>query len=351
VLLWVGLGGVAVTQLVARARDYVPNDLAMYLRAGEWWGEGRNPYTEAFRQAGGDTLPYVYPPGTLAVFEPLAGLAPEVASVLWFVAGVVLSVWSLLYFRRRYAPGTPQVLAVGLVAAYFPAYFALTHGNVAVLLLPAAVVVHRILQGDGAWRDVVAGTMVGAICGFKPYWLLAFAPLLLAARAWRGLAGLVAGLAGVGVATLTQRGLVGDWLAATGGVDRLAASALPANWWLVITGVLIVGWLAVGGWWVRRRRPRADQLFVFATTSVVVWPRVGAYSYLILVPALLHLAERRGWRVAGPLLAVASSPALWVVERSVGGGGGRLVLYGWAVVCAGLVWWELRGLRNAPQFP
>jgi hypothetical protein len=333
---------VAVTQLVARARGYIPNDLAMYLRAGEWWGAGRNPYTESFRQAGGDTLPYVYPPGTLPVFEPLSGLAPEVASVLWFVVGVGLSVWSLLYFRRRYAPGTPKVLAVGLVAAYFPAYFALTHGNVAVLLLPCAVLVHLGLGEDRGWRSVPAGLVVGALCGFKPYWLLAFGPLLVAARAWRGLAGLVAGVGGIAVATLGERALVDDWLAATGGVDRLAAGALPGSVWLALTAALVVVWLAVGAGWTLRRSPTPDRLFLYATTSVVVWPRVGAYSYLLLVPALLFIAERRGWRTAGPLLAVASSPALWLVERSVGGGVGRLVLYGWAVGCSALVLWELR---------
>ncbi len=350
ITLWAALGYVLLSQLLQRLDGYVPNDLGMYHRAARWWADGRHPYSEAFRQAGGDTLPFVYPPGTLPLFRPLAGLSLETASVVWFVGGVGLALGSLVYFARRYTPETPTVLAAGLVFAYFPLYFALTHGNVAILLCAATLLAHLSVTSERGPRDLAAGAVLGVCIALKPYWLLPFGFLLVAARSWRALAGLAAGLGAVALATCWHGDLVGEWLAMTGSVDRLSTSLLPTPWWLAATGLLVVAWLALGAWWVRRRSPAPDELFVFATTSVVVWPRVGAYSYLVVLPALLWLAGRRDWRLAGLLLLPASSPAIWLVARYGGGLSARLWLYGWAVVCAGIVVWELRN-RSTSRRP
>jgi hypothetical protein len=350
---WMALGYVGMAQLVLRLNGYVPRDLSMYARAARWWADGRSPYTQAFRVAGQDTLPFVYQPGTLPLFGSLS-LVPEWAMSLlagaWFVVGAGALVGATLYFRRVFTPQTPRLVAAGVVVAFFPAYFALTYGNMAVVLPLAAVGLHRLATGADRGERRLLGIGLGVLAAVKPYWLVSFGAVLVATRRWRALGWLGVGGVGPAIVTLWHWPIAMSWLQQLQSVDRLYWMVFTGPMTMVADGLLVAGWAALFGWWVRRDAPEATVVFVVGLSSVVVWPRVAPYSYLLALPALFYLAGRRGWRLTGTALLLASSPVVWGLVQLGIPALPRLFLYAWTAGLFGLVAADVHGRMRRTRY-
>jgi len=77
-LIIVGWAGGAIAEIFREFLGTTQWDLAVYYHACRAWMQGMDPYdVRALQQLSGDPtqLPFLYPPGVLAVFVPLAVLS------------------------------------------------------------------------------------------------------------------------------------------------------------------------------------------------------------------------------------------------------------------------------------
>jgi hypothetical protein len=182
-------------------------DFACFYRAGRMVlaGEGARIYDLAaekvsderwrseFVQRGQDfhSLPFVFPPFSLALFAPLACLSYVKAELLWYVINVGLLFWiAFLLCGAQGIRGRPLPALLQLTPVFIPVDIALLQGQPAILLLLLFTLCY------GWWRDgneAACGAAL-ALATIKPQFVV---PLLLAvvwARRWRILAGFAATL-------------------------------------------------------------------------------------------------------------------------------------------------------------
>ncbi len=344
--LWAVAAYVVGEQLWWRLQGEVPRALATYRRAAAWWADGKSPYSTVFMDAGGHSVPFVYPPGTLPGFWPMAWI-PEVAlSVVWLIAGIAALVWTALYFRDQFAPQMPRVFAVAAVAIFFPAYLTLMSGSLSIVFGPLAVIAHRLGDDPSTSTRLAGGFMIGVSLTLNPFWALALSSVMLAEKQWSavGAAGVGIGAVLVGsviVSTNLDSAVFWPWLRFVASGEGLYGPAWPASGNYVVGGSLMLVWLVAVGWWVSRHSPSVDILFLVGLTSVVVWPSVASWHYLILLPVLFYVAGRRGWRWGAIALTAASTPVIWVCQQASIAPYSQWILYGWAVILSGVVWWDI----------
>lgn len=318
-------------QLWLRVQGYVPWDLWVYLYAARAAAEGASPYTAEFVAAVPRNFPYVYAPGTLDFVRPLDLLTPRQAAISYFLVQCGLLLGACRYMQKRYLAGQPYILVVGLALAFFPFYRDFVSGNIAILLLSATLgTVHAAeKRGDDrrGWH-LIFPLVMGVLGGFKPFWLIPAGFAALAHRSWRVAAAMGAGLGVVAAATIARWELVEGWLAtlSTSSQSDPTGDLLRLHWGLAVG--LMLCWLAVAAYLIVRDRRTPSE---FGMTSLVVWPRLQPYSYVIAFPVLLWLIDRLGWKRAGWLIVPVSTPLTYAYSPE-GSQPERWIFFGWAAL-------------------
>jgi hypothetical protein len=196
-------------------------DFVEYWAAGRLNARGENPYDlEAIRQlqhqVGHHAEPILMwnPPWTLAVVMPFGLLECRVAHLLWLLLHLVVLVFCAAVLYCLYGgPTTRAWLALAVVFAFLPTYFALTAGQISPLLVLGAV---GFLHFVDRRQDLLAGACA-ALLGIKPHlaYLFWIALLLWSVRQrrWKVLiGGTLTGLAASAVALACNPAVLGQYL-------------------------------------------------------------------------------------------------------------------------------------------
>jgi hypothetical protein len=147
----------AVALRVALAGPLAGTVVPIYLKAGERWRAGENPYAPSW-----PLDIYRNPPGVAAFFAPWSLLPPKTAGLLWRGLGLGLYAAGLLaILRHRREPlGRCAVLAALLVIPSF------NNGQVNVLLVGCLLLAAANIQREAWWR---AAAWVAFASFFKLY--------------------------------------------------------------------------------------------------------------------------------------------------------------------------------------
>lgn len=301
-------------------------DFETYYVAAKAFASGANPYdVEERAEAAGrfSKYPFVYPPLVLYALLPFAKLSYETAFVAWWLLklaalGLLLRVWHRHFTPIPAAPAMLILLALAYNGALFQDLLA---GNLAIFeQLGVWLALAALLQGQAVAFGVVLG--LAAQIKLVPA-LLLFTALVLPPRPrWRAFATGVATFTGLLALNLVHRERLPDFVAAVQALGR-GGPLDPSSYSLVeylrphfmprpnldatFYAALATLFAAVGAWALLRLRawPAPDpRLAVLLATSVyaLVLPRLKGYSYIVLIPAALHVL--RAARVKVPLVAV-----------------------------------------------
>ena len=262
-------------------------------------------------QAAGILYLPLYPPQVSILFAPFARLPYGWALGVWWGVSVLIygfcgySIWRVCPNLR------PHGWTVALLATAFPAFFHLiAWGQTSAIALACFTLMFFALRGK---REFLAGIALGCLI-FKPQLGLAAAVVFLASGAWKTLGGaavsagaeLSAGALYYGVQPLRE------WLR----MIENARSLLPAleprlyqthclrSFWsmmipseafsfgLYLASAAVILTMVIAVW--RRNESLSQSLrfpaLLFAT--VLIAPHLTVYDMVVLVPALLLLADR-----------------------------------------------------------
>lgn len=301
--------------LIASAGSFAV-DLEIPLRAAQRFAAGGAPYLpSAFTVTAGPSLPYLYPPFVLPYLVPLLELPRILLWTTWF--GVCLAA-ALLAIRRLGIP----TLAWAFVLIWPPVFEGVWHGNVAVLMFAAFVVLFYAAPPVGPYHPDARGSVASvgsgvrdgltaaAIAALKPSELH---PWLFVVRR-RPVAAVAGGLvvAAIAVATLpfTGFGLWSDW------VNQLIRASDP-HWILfgASTGRFLPRWLALAvtalGLLVAPFVPRRTAGLWLGLLMVVGAASLRGYDLMFLLPAMLSV-RREIALIAALLVATYAIPAIWL---------------------------------------
>lgn len=322
-------------------------DSLTFTVVAELLADGKTPYVESIRREhiartrlGGDEppfdLPFQYPPNALPLFAWRAWMSPRAAHVGLAFAGTLLFVLPFVALvRERVGPGPAVLLTIGVSTSSFVDFNAQL-GQTG--LVAAALVTAMALWWTRA--PVATGVLLGLLA-FKPQYA---APLLLVALVRREHRIVVTSIATFAAVLLLSAAWFGfdEW-------RHFAAAArepnhtLPwmVNWmgiaWRIAPGaqasiqgaaipVFALGMVAAAAA-LRATRDRASlegQLAFVLAWAAFLSPNTHPYDFLVLSPALVHLARApRGARV-GPLFFALSWLALppsmrWILSLALVG--------------------------------
>ena len=252
----------------------------------------------------------LYPPQVSIFFAPLVHLSYGWALAAWWMfSGLVYGiccygVW-LMCSQLRAHSGT-----VALLAAAFPAFFHLiAWGQTSAIALAVFAVAFFLLRER---REFLAGLTFGCLI-FKPQLGLAVAVVFVAVGAWKIVSGallsagaqLSAGVLYYGVEPLRV------WLRMLSNVRSIVPLLEPRpyqthclrTFWsmmvpwqnvssalYMLSAVIVLG-VTIAAW--RRTAPLALRYSALLLATVLVAPHLTVYDLVILVPALLLLADLR----------------------------------------------------------
>jgi len=131
------------------------------------------------------SLPFVFPPYTLALFAPLSCLPYRAAELVWYVANVGMLL-ALPFLLPRRVGSSDKAIAAGLLAPvlFIPAVLALMQGQTSILLLLLFAMAFATLA-EG--QEIAAGFIL-AFAMLKPQLMLTVLLALVIWRRWRTLA-------------------------------------------------------------------------------------------------------------------------------------------------------------------
>ncbi|NJS38724.1 MAG: DUF2029 domain-containing protein [Rhodobacteraceae bacterium] len=148
-------------RLAAAGEPLAVHDLG---RLGSTFGAGAEDY-----------LPWLYPPGFLALVTPLGTLSFAMAYLIWTGLTVILTLWAF----RPYVGG---IGALWIIAALAPAtYPAILLGQNSLLWMAGLLAALAALR-DGRW--LLSGVLIGCLT-LKPHLGIMIPVALLAIGAWR----------------------------------------------------------------------------------------------------------------------------------------------------------------------
>lgn len=255
-------------------------------------------------------LPMVYGPQVVALFIPFSRLSFLTAAGIWVAisAGVYLA---CCYALCRACPAlSGQSSLFWLLALAYPACFHFViRGQISALILCCFTLAYFAFR-EG--RSFLAGLALGTLA-FKPQFLIALPVVFLLARAWKPLAGVIAGVIG-------QLGLTWMWCGSSvmrqyaqtlANLPRLVAAtetteahaqmhslrsffSLLLPWPQAAIGLSIISSaavivLAVRVW--RSDAPLAVRFSALEVAAVLVNPHLFVYDLLALAPMLILLAD------------------------------------------------------------
>ena len=255
-------------------------------------------------------LPMVYGPQVEALFVPLSRFSFLTAAAIW----VAISVGTYLaccYLLWRTCPALSQNSSLfwPLVLAY-PAFFHyVIRGQISPLMLVCFTAAWFAFR---AGRPLLAGLALGCLA-FKPQFLVAIPIVFLLARAWKPLLGTVVGAAAQLALTWAWCGteVMRQYVSTLVNLSRLVAAtettkahaqmhslrsffSLLVPWPNVALGFTLISAatimvLAARTW--RSDLPLPVRFSALILAAVLVNPHLFVYDLLVLVPALILLAE------------------------------------------------------------
>ncbi|HMG47319.1 MAG TPA: glycosyltransferase family 87 protein [Allosphingosinicella sp.] len=347
---------VAVVALVSLLGDPYQMDFVSYWAAARLVLEG-NPagaYDVSLHRAVelgaiplGGALPFAYPPCFLVLVAPFGLLTYPVAAACWvlltFAAyGAALRRWAreLLWLALSFPPLLVNAItgqAGFLTAALFVA---------GMTLLPK--------------RPFAAGLLLGLLV-VKPQLGLVLPLALLAGREWRAIAGAAAGSFGLVLVSLVLFGW-GPWQAWLGNAGLIASIAGEglAGWHRMasVYGALRLAGLGAGPAWIahglvalaaagaacliwRREREIGARAGALAAATALASPYLFVYDMLILVVPFLWLVQRGRHRL---LLALAWAVLLLGLVQVLGWSGGPNLAPLAPIILLALILLQPRGL-------
>jgi hypothetical protein len=276
-------------------------------------------------------LPYFHPPFYTLLIAPLGYLTYRQAYIAMAIFNVILAAALIVLLVRSSLSiqGRAAVVAVALIAGFFPLFVTILQGQSdLVVLVPLAAAYVAWARGRLGWAGIFT-----ALALSKPQLLLLLPVLFLARRAWRALAGFAVVLLALGAISVAGLGFgpVVDYLKALGA--WAIGGSLPTNGQLAYTDpavyslknilqvlpggtptalVILLFLLALAAlslsW--RPDKPRLDFALAIAA-SLVLSPHQNVHDLaLLVIPgfALADLAlagELRWPRAAAAVLAVS----------------------------------------------
>jgi hypothetical protein len=276
-------------------------------------------------------LPYFHPPFYTLLIAPLGYLTYRQAYIAMAIFNVILAAALIVLLVRSSLriQGRAAVVAVALIAGFFPLFVTILQGQSdLVVLVPLAAAYVAWARGRLGWAGIFT-----ALALSKPQLLLLLPVLFLARRAWRALAGFAVVLLALGAISVAGLGFgpVVDYLKALGA--WAIGGSLPTNGQLAYTDpavyslknilqvlpggtptalVILLFLLALAAlslsW--RPDKPRLDFALAIAA-SLVLSPHQNVHDLaLLVIPgfALADLAlagELRWPRAAAAVLAVS----------------------------------------------
>jgi len=255
-------------------------------------------------------LPTVYGPQVGLFFAPLARFPFLVAASIW-VAISFASFFLCVYWLWKFCPNLgPYPGIVAMAAISFPPFFHFfLRGQISVPVLACFTAAFLAFRSGRVW---MAGAALGLLA-FKPQFLLAIPLVLLLSCSWKTLTGLITSafaqiaLTCVYFGTAVMRTYfdtlwhIPRWIAiAEPGVAQAQMHSLRSFWLLLLpwpTVALIlyvlssaaVLALAVVSWKSRGNLELRFSALVVA--AVLINPHLFVYDLLVLMPALLLLAD------------------------------------------------------------
>ncbi|MFU8802596.1 MAG: hypothetical protein ACNA8W_02195 [Bradymonadaceae bacterium] len=315
---------------------YIPHDFGAYLAAADTFSRGLDPYSEAiFDSPLYQGYPYIYAPASLYLTLLVSHLPTVLVTALDAILRMAIFIASMGWLQKKLQlrPDLPTLLFVGCFFAPFA--FDFMTGNLETYMFFGLIVVVGLADRSGIAVPLLGGVIVGLLLFVKPMWLIAAVAALVALRGWLVLTGLIAGAMTATAVSLASQDLYTSWLARLGEVREFygAVNYLEFSPWLY--GLAIFAW-AGAGLWILKTRGFGGDTWIYACTSIVIWPRIDLYSYMILLPVLLFL-----WRELGGVRAMLIAlplvgPLPWVLasyDRIIS----LTVLLVWASICAALV--------------
>jgi hypothetical protein len=271
-------------------------------------------------------------PQVALIFAPLAAFGYSAALAIWLLGIVLLYAVALgLIWRRCDALKRYRVEVLACAIAFPGLYSTVIHGQTSVFSLLAVAAAFLALEKR---RALAAGGILGCLV-FKPHWVLVAAVVMIAAREWRVVAGLVASAAAQIAATLLSVGAgvmeayfgilqsvgrLGDLLEPRAGYSLRSFFQVLVPWssaaWILYIAASAVAIVAAGRVW------RSEQCFeiraaVLIVVMLLVSPHVFEYDLLLLAPVYIFVANAtaRSKLDLSPALVVAlcalfSSPLL-----------------------------------------
>jgi hypothetical protein len=257
----------------------------------------------------------LYPPQVSLLFAPLARLSYGWALACWWTCSCLLyfaccySVWRACPNLRGFS-GTVAVLA-----AAFPAFFHLiAWGQTSAIALACFTGFFFLLRSR---RAFIAGLAVGCLI-FKPQLGLAAAIVLVSTGSWKIVAGALVSAAAQLSAGILYYGTAPfrEWLRTMADARQLLPLLEPRpyqthclrTFWsmlipwpnaalafYVVSAGVVLGWTIA--LWKRGDVAWALRYSALLLAAVLVSPHLTVYDLVVLVPALLMVAD---WRMAAP---------------------------------------------------
>lgn len=320
---------------------HIPGDLTAYLAAADVFASGGNPYGSALEQseywAG---YPYVYPPATLYLLRPLLWASRAVIATFHVVVSTGLLLFSLWRLRRRYELDLP--LGVLLVAAtlFGPVTADILAGNLGLVMLAATVAAADLSDRAPAPHRMLGLALLGVLLSFKVFWLAPPVLMLSLGGRWRQLVSLSSGVAAVFVASAAMEPGLADWLSRlqwvrthfSDSMDLL--SLAPVLYPFAVAGALTLVW--------KLRDSPVDLLYAAGCCSVVAWPRLAPYSFVVLIPAIFELTRRQPPTKVLPVVVPMWGPLYWFFALPSGTITARWLHFLWACAVAVFLTYSLR---------
>jgi alpha-1,2-mannosyltransferase len=258
----------------------------------------------------------LYPPQLSILFAPFSRLPFEWALALWWiVSGAVYGICCYGIWRAcPYLRGHGRT--VGLLAIAFPPFFHLiAWGQVSALALGCFTLMFFALEKK---REVLAGLFLGCLL-FKPQLGLASAAVFLAIGAWKILAGAILSAAAQLGGGVLYYGVdpLREWWRTIWNVRSVLpwlepkpyqTHCLRTFWSMLIpwtklsfalyiaTGLVVLA-MTIASWNRAKAVPLELRFPILLLATVLVAPHLTVYDLVVLVPAILLLAN---WRVHEP---------------------------------------------------
>jgi len=255
-------------------------------------------------------VPYLYGPQVALLLLPLAKLSFPVAARIWVTLSLFISFvcFYTMWKRCPHLQSQAYLIVVGALA-FPPLFHFVVRGQLSALVLACFTAALLAVQANRNW---VAGIALGFLI-FKPQFLVAIPLILLLARAWRILAGLL--LSSVVQLAFTRVYFGAEVMHAYGEMLRHAPNwidlaelplaliqmhSLRSFWSLLISAPQVAFVLyalsSVGVIWIttiiwKSALSLSLRFSALIVAAVLVNPHVFVYDLLVMAPALLLIGD------------------------------------------------------------